>query len=314
MEKILALLTNLEKAKAMKERLKAMPRHEKAKANYKKLWILVCDKVNLYAETKDKPPKPIVKEKKPELPKKIILTPPKFTKEEVATTTQALAEKYPKLFNIETPKPLKVGVLEDILALDNNWNGLLLKRAIKIYVRTEAYYLACANENHRYDLKGKKSGELSAENKQNAIDKIRELIGRFNMTSVYPELALKAKLPTPRMIKSEFYGNHYYHHEVYVEAKMLLMECYGKNNIKIRQKDAEVKGKFEATRIVMNGDAVLFEIKAEASKKKIANQLSEIKLLMYLQNNIDAYPFAYEKRVLNDSEVEEKFINHTGKT
>ena len=63
MEKILALLTNLEKAKAMKERLKAKP-------TYKKLWILVCDKVNLYEQTKDKPQKHIEKTKATPKPKK----------------------------------------------------------------------------------------------------------------------------------------------------------------------------------------------------------------------------------------------------
>ena len=307
MEKILALLTNLEKAKAMKERLKAMPRHEKAKPTYKKLWILVCDKVNLYEQTKDKPQKHIEKTKATPKPKKIKPDmPPQFTPAEIEKTTQALEKQYPKLFNRATPKPLKIGTLEDILASGNHWNPKLLKRTIKLYVRTEPYYLACAMDNYRYDLADQVSGEIAAKNKQNAIDQIRVIIGRFEMPKVYPQLALKQKLPTPRIIKSAFYGNHYYHHEIYVETKRLLTECYG-NTVKMSQTEEQIKrNKHQSIRSVIKNGITLFEVEAEAKTKKLANQLSAIKLLMHLQNTIDAYPFEYEKQLLSYKKIEKE--------
>ena len=162
-------------------------------------------------------------------------------------------------------------------------------------------------DNYRYDLAGQVSGEIAAKNKQNAIDQIRAIIGRFEMPKVYPQLALKQKLPTPRIIKSAFYGNHYYHHEIYVETKRLLTECYG-NIVKMSQTEEQIKrNKHQSICSVIKNGITLFEIEAEAKTKKLANQLSEIKLLMHLQNRIDAYPFEYEKKVLSDDQIEKNF-------
>ncbi len=46
--------------------------------------------------------------------------------------TEHLEHHYPKLFNAEYPKQLKVGIFEDIVA-DGEWDAELLKEAIRKY-------------------------------------------------------------------------------------------------------------------------------------------------------------------------------------
>ena len=48
MHKIANLLKTPKGAQTLKSKLKAMPEKEKSKANYQKIWKIVCDKVNEY--------------------------------------------------------------------------------------------------------------------------------------------------------------------------------------------------------------------------------------------------------------------------
>lgn len=329
MDKILALLKTPEKAQAMKAKLKAMPESEKTKANYQKLWELVCDKVKEYEKQKNNPqksslktqkekktvavqapaPAPVkTKSKKTNEPKQNSHTQPQFTKEEISSAIALLEKKYPKLFSMENPKPLKVGVFNEVV-VSGDWNKQLLKKALRTYVQSKAYYLSCSSASYRYDLNGDKVGEISADNKENAILKLRELIGRFNMPEKYPDLALKGKPPTPPILRSEFYGNHYYEKVRFLEIKSLLIECYG-SKIRITQRDSENNGNHQTTRIIMENDKALFEVTAEAPTKKMANKLSGVKLLVWLQNNIEAYPFAYVKSSLSEAEIEKGFLEY----
>ena len=47
-------------------------------------------------------------------PKQHSHTQPQFTKEEISSAIALLEKKYPKLFSMENPKPLKVGVFNEV--------------------------------------------------------------------------------------------------------------------------------------------------------------------------------------------------------
>ncbi len=83
---------------------------------------------------------------------------------------------WPELFNLDEPKPLKVGVLDDIQR-DIAARGLtigagVLKAAIASYTRRIRYKKALAAGGARYDLSGQPCGEVTPEQQQTAADDI----------------------------------------------------------------------------------------------------------------------------------------------
>lgn len=83
---------------------------------------------------------------------------------------------WPELFDLDNPKPLKVGVLDDIQR-DIAVRGLVigagaLKAAIASYTRRLRYKKALAAGGARYDLNGQPCGEVTPEQQQTAADDI----------------------------------------------------------------------------------------------------------------------------------------------
>ncbi|EJA5987828.1 ProQ/FinO family protein [Salmonella enterica] len=79
---------------------------------------------------------------------------------------------WPALFDLDNPKPLKVGVLND-LTEDITARGLsvgmgALKATLGIYTRRIRYQKALAAGGARYDLTGQPCGEVTPEQQQNA--------------------------------------------------------------------------------------------------------------------------------------------------
>lgn len=88
---------------------------------------------------------------------------------------------WPELFNLDEPKPLKVGVLDDIQQ-DIAARGLVigagvLKAAIAIYTRRIRYKKALAAGGARYDLNGQPCGEITPEQQRTAADDINKTKG-----------------------------------------------------------------------------------------------------------------------------------------
>ncbi|EBQ4836475.1 proQ/FINO family protein [Salmonella enterica subsp. arizonae] len=88
---------------------------------------------------------------------------------------------WPELFNLDEPKPLKVGVLDDIQR-DIVARGLVigagvLKAAIASYTRRIRYKKALAAGGVRYDLNGQPCGEITPEQQQEAADDINKTKG-----------------------------------------------------------------------------------------------------------------------------------------
>ena len=75
-----------------------------------------------------------------------------------------LCEQYPKLFNLECRKPLKIGIEEDILqemATDPLITTHGLYHAFCYYIKSKAYQKGLSENAYRFDLQGEQSGLVS---------------------------------------------------------------------------------------------------------------------------------------------------------
>ena len=80
-----------------------------------------------------------------------------------------LCAAFPACFDRQAPKPLKIGLGEELLALAGVHPALTdlsrtqLRRAIKVYTGASAYRKALARGGPRYDLAGQAVGEVTPE-------------------------------------------------------------------------------------------------------------------------------------------------------
>lgn len=85
---------------------------------------------------------------------------------------------WPELFNLDNPKPLKVGVLDDLMqdisARNLTIGAGVLKAAIASYTRRIRYQKALAAGGARYDLNGQPCGEVTPEQQQEAADALKK--------------------------------------------------------------------------------------------------------------------------------------------
>lgn len=78
-----------------------------------------------------------------------------------------LCAAFPALLDRRVPKPLKIGLGEDLLAQAGVHPALLdltrtqIRRALKIYTGAPAYRKAVAAGGPRYDLNGQPAGEIT---------------------------------------------------------------------------------------------------------------------------------------------------------
>ncbi|EJA1204215.1 ProQ/FinO family protein [Escherichia coli] len=83
-----------------------------------------------------------------------------------------LIELWPELFNREAPKPLKVGIFDDMMQ-DIATRGMkfgpgTLRAALASYAQCPRYYRALIAGGARYDLKGQPCGEVTPSEQQDA--------------------------------------------------------------------------------------------------------------------------------------------------
>ncbi|ECS8430933.1 proQ/FINO family protein [Salmonella enterica] len=85
---------------------------------------------------------------------------------------------WPELFNLDNPKPLKVGVLDDLMqdisARNLTIGAGVLKAAIASYTRRIRYQKALAAGGARHDLNGQPCGEITPEQQQKAADALKK--------------------------------------------------------------------------------------------------------------------------------------------
>lgn len=85
---------------------------------------------------------------------------------------------WPELFDLDNPKPLKVGVLDDIqqdiVARSLTIGAGVLKAAIASYTSRIRYKKALAAGGARYDLNGQPCGEVTPKQQQEAADGLKK--------------------------------------------------------------------------------------------------------------------------------------------
>ncbi|MHA7880396.1 MAG: ProQ/FINO family protein [Saccharospirillum sp.] len=82
-----------------------------------------------------------------------------------------LCEHFPEVFNPRQPKPLKIGIHEDIAAT-GKLSKTRVRRALNVYVRLRSYYRCMVEGADRVGLDGQASGLVSAEEASHAKDKL----------------------------------------------------------------------------------------------------------------------------------------------
>ncbi|EFD0038407.1 TPA: ProQ/FINO family protein [Escherichia coli] len=90
-----------------------------------------------------------------------------------------LIELWPDLFNREAPKPLKVGIFDDMMQ-DIATRGMkfgpgTLRAALASYAQCPRYYRALIAGGARYDLKGQPCGEVTPQEQQDAETRLMAL-------------------------------------------------------------------------------------------------------------------------------------------
>lgn len=71
-----------------------------------------------------------------------------------------LEENFPKAFNFKEPKPLKLGIQNNLLSLPSPFSKASLRHCLRIYANSKAYLEATIQENWRCDLNGEKVEEV----------------------------------------------------------------------------------------------------------------------------------------------------------
>ena len=85
-----------------------------------------------------------------------------------------LCEAFPACFSRSAPKPLKIGLGEELLALAGVHPALAdlsrtqIRRALKVYIGAPAYRKALARGGPRYGLDGQPAGEVTPEQQADA--------------------------------------------------------------------------------------------------------------------------------------------------
>lgn len=93
-----------------------------------------------------------------------------------------LVELWPELFSREKPKPLKVGIpddlIQDIAIRELAFGAGALRAAVASYVQSPRYYRALMAGGARYDLKGQPCGEVTLQEQKEAEARLMVLNDR----------------------------------------------------------------------------------------------------------------------------------------
>ncbi|ELK0624683.1 ProQ/FinO family protein [Escherichia coli] len=86
-----------------------------------------------------------------------------------------LTEMWPDLFNREAPKPLKVGIFDDLMQDIATFGPGALRATLASYAQSPRYYRSLIAGGARYDLKGQPCGEVTPQEQQEAETRLMAL-------------------------------------------------------------------------------------------------------------------------------------------
>lgn len=98
----------------------------------------------------------------------------KKKREAAKAAVELLSQAYPQVFNLAEPKPLKIGIHDD-LAAEEKLSKTKIRTALSAYVR-HFNYLSCLVEGaQRVDLTGADVAPVTADEQAHAQEKIAEI-------------------------------------------------------------------------------------------------------------------------------------------
>ena len=128
-----------------------------------------------------KPQRPILTLKKKaatQPPRSTTPTPPgkkSHCVEQLKKTTAQLMEKFPAVFEEARSKPLKIGILEEVMASGPRMSKKHARLSLAYYTRHLSYQRALLVATHRYDLDGQSCGEVTEAQKETAKRHIKRV-------------------------------------------------------------------------------------------------------------------------------------------
>ena len=101
----------------------------------------------------------------------------KSLRDKVLPTLVVLRERFPQAFlpEGEIPRPLQVGILQELFVKASDISRRRLRWAVYYYANNIQYQQALLNGGLRYDLEGQPMGEVTDEHREAARDKLKEL-------------------------------------------------------------------------------------------------------------------------------------------
>lgn len=100
-------------------------------------------------------------------------------KRQIYKVIEILVKKYPKIFNKKDPKPLKLGILEDIAEdLGEELSKTEIKKGLKYYTSAKQYHQAIMAERYRVNLRGNRVSLISEEHKEFAQKQLGKVLLR----------------------------------------------------------------------------------------------------------------------------------------
>lgn len=92
---------------------------------------------------------------------------------------ELLRDLYPKSFNRESPKPLKIGIDKDIIK-KGFWpySVRFLRRVLSFYANSKKYQQSLLKESYRYSLEGNPAGFILDYHKNRAHGKLQRILQR----------------------------------------------------------------------------------------------------------------------------------------
>lgn len=148
---------------------------------------------------KRKPPQPAKANKIETKPPKVVPLPiPKLSRKERLARNEEkrqrrgeagillLVQFCPELFSTSNPKPLKVGILDDLITYTTGrgmeLSQTLAKDALSVYTKHPGYLAAVAEGTIRYDLHGRPAGEITEREREYSRQKLDKLRGKTEVT------------------------------------------------------------------------------------------------------------------------------------
>ena len=90
-----------------------------------------------------------------------------------------LESTYPKAFNFEEPKPVKLGIERELLVASSPYSKSQLRKCLRAYCTSRGYLKAIVEENWRYNLNGEKVEGIIQEHKDHALKQLEYNKGLF---------------------------------------------------------------------------------------------------------------------------------------